>query len=168
MSKKRAFVQATNDEVGQARMQLIKKALDKIEAAKNQGFYLEAIAILESLIADRLESLISIVDKETGFQTLGNSIKKLKGIGSKFDKNFMKFIKKECSKEGNNILELMSDPTKTTIARVVRPELKNSRFFGKTGTSNNGMNNWFVGFDHVQLSVQLSPKQLWGSNCIWL
>jgi hypothetical protein len=93
MSKKRAFVQATNDEVGQARMQLIKKALDKIEAAKNQGFYLEAIAILESLIADRLESLISIVDKETGFQTLGSSIKKLKAIGSKFDKSFMKFIK---------------------------------------------------------------------------
>jgi hypothetical protein len=93
MSKKRAFVRTTNDEVGQARMQLIKKALDKIEAAKSQGFYLEAIAILESLIADRLESLISIVDKKTGFQTLGSSIKKLKAIGSKFDKDFMKFIK---------------------------------------------------------------------------
>ncbi|MGB0864121.1 MAG: hypothetical protein ACPG19_00655 [Saprospiraceae bacterium] len=133
MSKKRAVVESNNDEVGQARMKLIKNALDKIEAAKAQGFYLESIAILESLIADRLESLISLVDKETGFQTLGNSIKKLKSVGSKFDKSFTKFIKKELHPWKDNRNKALHEMVKLEANNLHEWETRYAKFEEEIG-----------------------------------
>jgi len=43
-----------------------------------------------------------------------------------------------------NVLNILTDPTKTTISHRVGNLLGNYKFFGKTGTSNGGMNNWFI------------------------
>jgi hypothetical protein len=54
---------------------LHKQAYARIEVAKQQGFYLEAITLIESLISDRLESRLSrLITPEYGFQTLGSLI----------------------------------------------------------------------------------------------
>ncbi len=75
MSKERAIRKSFKDEVGMARYELIKAAFDRIQDARDQGYYLEAITIIESMIADRLESAISDAENTNiGFQTLGSLI----------------------------------------------------------------------------------------------
>ncbi|MBL6989018.1 MAG: transglycosylase domain-containing protein [Bacteriovoracaceae bacterium] len=68
---------------------------------------------------------------------------------------YAKLINRECSKEDfeQSILNLLSDPSKTTIRKIVGSQLKNLKFFGKTGTSNNGYDNWFVFYDGSLLGV---------------
>lgn len=39
---------------------------------------------------------------------------------------------------------------KTTIRRIASPRLKAFHFFGKTGTTNNGFDNWFVAYDGMR------------------
>ncbi|MCB1206326.1 MAG: hypothetical protein KDN18_18845 [Verrucomicrobiae bacterium] len=68
---------------GQARRDLYAKSLERIAKAIEAGYALEAITLLESLIADRLESrLASIHDQKAEkrkFSTLGNLTQELKG-----------------------------------------------------------------------------------------
>lgn len=78
---------------------------------------------------------------------------------------YQKFITKECKLinledeefvkniANKSILYLLSDPSKTTISKVVGPLMKTSGFFGKTGTTNNGNDNWFIFFDGNKLGV---------------
>jgi len=67
---------------------------------------------------------------------------------------YRKFIINECKKNrGENILFLLSDPTKTTIGKIVGEKLRKLQFFGKTGTSNNGLDNWFLFYEGSQLGV---------------
>ncbi|PIK14281.1 transglycosylase domain-containing protein [Halobacteriovorax sp. JY17] len=73
---------------------------------------------------------------------------------------YKKVLKKECEEvsKGNKawedtILYVLSDPTKTTIKRIVSKNLEELKFFGKTGTSNNGYDNWFVFYDGWNLGV---------------
>ncbi|MCK5883295.1 MAG: transglycosylase domain-containing protein [Bacteriovoracaceae bacterium] len=75
---------------------------------------------------------------------------------------YRKFVIRECgtvrSENENlpfdrNLIYKMSDPNTTTIRKVVEGHLKNLRFFGKTGTSNNGLDNWYIAFDGKLLSV---------------
>ncbi len=68
---------------------------------------------------------------------------------------YSQFIKKECLDETqeDNILTIMADPTQTTIREVVDEEFAKLEFFGKTGTSNNGLDNWYVFFDGKSLGV---------------
>ncbi|MEH0860134.1 transglycosylase domain-containing protein [Halobacteriovorax sp. DPLXC-1] len=56
------------------------------------------------------------------------------------------FLEKECE-QGSQVYEALADPRKTTIRRMVKPALRDQHFFGKTGTSNNGFDNLFVGYD---------------------
>lgn len=73
---------------------------------------------------------------------------------------YKKVLRKECeevssgAKHWNDtVLNILSDPSKTTIKRIVSKNLKELRFFGKTGTSNNGYDNWFVFYDGWNLGV---------------
>ncbi|MCK5072100.1 MAG: transglycosylase domain-containing protein [Bacteriovoracaceae bacterium] len=72
------------------------------------------------------------------------------------------FIREECQRvlflkdsyrTYDSPLFLLSNPEQTTISKVVEKEMGGMRFFGKTGTSNNGHNNWFVFFDGSILGV---------------
>ena len=53
---------------------------------------------------------------------------------------------------------VLSNPGQTTIANAATGLIRERRFFGKTGTSSKGNDNWFVGFDGRYLSV------LWVGN----
>ncbi len=84
-------------------------------------------------------------------QLLGSLELSLKEL---FD-GYAQFIKKECLDENqdDNILTIMADPTQTTIREVVDEQFAKLEFFGKTGTSNNGLDNWYVFFDGKSLGV---------------
>lgn len=70
------------------------------------------------------------------------------------------FVQTECAKERDdsdlyerNLLYKMSDPKLTTIRQVVGEDMGQLAFFGKTGTSNSGLDNWYVAFDGRLISV---------------
>lgn len=73
---------------------------------------------------------------------------------------YAKFIKDECIdlnsgviNESTSPLLVQSYPDQTTIASAASLEAKEKQFFGKTGTSNNSNDNWFVGFDGRYLYI---------------
>lgn len=87
MAKSRGgFAQRTrprdSPEVRAARAELIGMAVVQTKKAIENGFYLEAIALLESLMADRIESILLRVHGEPPkLLTVGQGIKDLKDIG---------------------------------------------------------------------------------------
>ncbi len=96
--KERAERKAFKDKVGEARYELIKRAKERITEAKDNGYYLEAITILESLIADRLESILAKSEtNEKGFKALGRLIKKVKN-STTLDPGFKNLIETELDK----------------------------------------------------------------------
>lgn len=87
MSKTRAVSLPSND-IGKKRYELYKNVIERINQSCEQGFYLEAISLTESLIADRLESHMTFIKgKDFSFKTLERLIKEFKrhraDIGSK-------------------------------------------------------------------------------------
>ena len=50
-----------NPKIGKAKEQLFRSAFSRIDNSISRGFHLEAITITESLICDRLETLVSVV-----------------------------------------------------------------------------------------------------------
>lgn len=71
-------------------------------------------------------------------------------------KVYQKFLRSNCSRDENRVntlINTLSVPSMSTIRNVVDPKLRNSRFFGKTGTTNNGLDSWYIGFDGNQLIV---------------
>ena len=78
---------------------------------------------------------------------------------------YAKFIKDECFDILNKVIDestspllVLSHPDETTIAASAQAASKEKQFFGKTGTSNNSNDNWFVGFDGRHLFI------LWFGN----
>lgn len=71
--------------------------------------------------------------------------------------SFQEFTRRACAgpeaPERDILLDVLSDPEQTTVRRRVSKRMGAMRFFGKTGTSNNGQDNWFVGFDGAKLAV---------------
>ena len=68
-------------EVGRRRQELYKGAYARINDAMAAGYYLEAIALTESLLSDRLESRASYLrGRDFGFRTLGDLIKEHRRI----------------------------------------------------------------------------------------
>jgi len=64
---------------GTRRLLLFEAARDHIERSIELGFFCEAIAISESILADRLESRLSWLTKQNaGFKTLGRLLKELR------------------------------------------------------------------------------------------
>lgn len=73
--KKRRAVNLPGNPVGQQRHDLYTEAIDHIKNAIQKGFYLEAITLIESMIADRLESrLSSLKGEDYSHKTLGDLI----------------------------------------------------------------------------------------------
>lgn len=78
-NKERAIALPDND-IGRQRYELFKSTLGRINQARENSYYLEAIALIESLIADRLESYLTYIRNENfGFKTLEALIR---GFGS--------------------------------------------------------------------------------------
>ncbi len=65
---------------GTLRLRLFENARQHIEKSIAEGYHCEAIAIIESVITDRLESRLSYLKQTNiGFRTLGSAISELKG-----------------------------------------------------------------------------------------
>ena len=76
MAKERAVVKEPKDEIGMNKFELISTAYNRVKNCKEEDYYLEAITILESLIGDRMEAILSDTEGEQiGFQTLERLIK---------------------------------------------------------------------------------------------
>jgi len=75
VAKKKERVRALatpGSDIGIARHRLYRAGHDRIQQAIRQGWYLEAIALIESLLTDRLESRLSfLTGSNVAFQNLG-------------------------------------------------------------------------------------------------
>jgi penicillin-binding protein 1B len=73
---------------------------------------------------------------------------------------FNQYIRTECIKMADNeyhfersLMHLLSDHETTTISKVVFRELRQVPFFGKTGTTNKGLDSWYVAYDGKYIYV---------------
>ena len=73
---------------------------------------------------------------------------------------YLKFVSQTCSKVQSgqyefdqSILYYLSQADKTTISRVSSKLIQQMNMFGKTGTSNDGLDNWYVAFDGEQIYI---------------
>lgn len=73
---------------------------------------------------------------------------------------YLAFVKEECRKikaaervQDESVLFALSDPNLTTVEHAVDAVMQKLHFFGKTGTTNNGYDNWYVAFDGKNLSI---------------
>lgn len=80
MSKKK--IRATILDIpGQEKYEIIKAAISRYNTAIEHTFFLEATALMESLISDRLESRLGELKKEQiSFDTIGNLLNALRKI----------------------------------------------------------------------------------------
>ncbi|MFT6633496.1 MAG: penicillin-binding protein 1B [Bacteriovoracaceae bacterium] len=62
-------------------------------------------------------------------------------------------IKDKSLKFEETILYYMSVASETTISRLARNPLKSAYIFGKTGTTNQGLDNWYFAFDGKEVYV---------------
>jgi len=77
-TRARAIASKSNN-VGLARYHIYRQAYKRINQSIENGYYLEAITLIESLISDRLESRLSyLLKKDYSFKTLGALITKAK------------------------------------------------------------------------------------------
>lgn len=75
-SQRKRAIAMSGSTIGSSRYNLYKQAYSRINDATKQGFYLEAITIIESLVSDRLESRLSFLKGcDFSFKTLGGLIK---------------------------------------------------------------------------------------------
>jgi hypothetical protein len=66
---------------GQDRYEIIKTVMNRFNTAIEHAFFLEATALIESLICDRLESRLSeLTEEDVEFGTLGELLKRLNEI----------------------------------------------------------------------------------------
>ena len=72
--------------VGAMRYSLYKQAYTRIAEASEQGFHLEAISVIESLVSDRLESRLSFLKgHDFSFKNLGPLITEMRRLESDED-----------------------------------------------------------------------------------
>ncbi len=72
-----------NEGVEMTRYLLYKRAWQRINAAESAGFHLEAIALIESILSDRMESRASFLSgTNIGFKTLERLLKELRKLES--------------------------------------------------------------------------------------
>lgn len=94
--------------------------------------------------------------KEYPSELLGSmelSVSELRDVYAAFIKNECKKIKAGEREQNQSVLYALSDPNLTTVEHAVDAIMQKLRFFGKTGTTNNGYDNWYVAFDGKNLSI---------------
>lgn len=135
---------------------LLKTALQKskniplIRVASEVGF-----ENLEDKLSQRIPRLKTPLE-EFPAQLLGAielSLEEVFQAYSSFIKEKCYLVKNDEVKLENSILYYMSVAGETTISRIARPPLKDAYVFGKTGTTNNGLDNWYFAFDGKQIYV---------------
>jgi hypothetical protein len=96
------------------RYEIIKSAISRFNTAFEHSFFLEANALIESLICDRLESRIGeLTNESVEFGTLGNLLKKLNNIETDVElKNIM-----------NNVLNQWAGKRNIVIHQAAKIEL---------------------------------------------
>ena len=74
---------------------------------------------------------------------------------SEVTQTYRNFVQKRCFSKSEimSTIKILSDAKDTTLARMASDTFKRIKVFGKTGTSNKAMDNWFVGFDSKELFV---------------
>jgi hypothetical protein len=78
-------------DVGRLRYSLYRQAYARISEASKKGFISRAIAIIESLITDRLESRLTfLMDRDVSFKTLGNLIAEIRKM--EMDETFKQLV----------------------------------------------------------------------------
>lgn len=85
--------------------------------------------------------------------TVELSLKALSEVYKKFLITQCLELKREEKTFEELVIAQLSDPTKSTLAASVDSKLAQMKFFGKTGTTNNGLDNWLVVFDGRLLSI---------------
>lgn len=68
---------------GKSRAELYRQVAARMERALREGFWLEAISLQESMVADRLESLLEAVHGERNHRSLGaliSAARRLEGL----------------------------------------------------------------------------------------
>ena len=115
-----------------------------IRAAKDVGF-----ETLEKRMLDYFPNLLSPL-AEYPAQLLG-------AIELTFDElaeAYLKFFKRQCESfqtgkttYEESLLYYLAQADETTISRVAGDVIRQSLIFGKTGTTNNGLDNWYIAYD---------------------
>jgi hypothetical protein len=107
--KKTRAVNLPGSSVGKLRRNLYHQAFDHIANAMDNGFYLEAITLIESLISDRLESrLTQILGNDFSFRTLNDLIEQTrKNEPDEMLKNLVTIDLNEWRKQRNSSLHEM-------------------------------------------------------------
>ncbi|MBT3979950.1 MAG: hypothetical protein HOE90_01280 [Bacteriovoracaceae bacterium] len=108
---------------------------------------------LEALLALDIEGLKSPLS-EYPSQLIGAVELSVEQVAN----TYKKFLEAECYGRDENphngmVLDALKDPNITTLRKVISKRLKGFQFFGKTGTTNNGYDAWFVGFDGYRLAI---------------
>lgn len=115
-----------------------------VRATREYGF--DKIEIGLSKIISNLHTPLS----EYPAQLLGSVEMSIDELG----KAYQGFIEKSCAEiKRKPLIEALSDPKKTTIRHRVGKSLGQMKFFGKTGTTNSGFSNWFVGHNGDELFI---------------
>lgn len=112
---RKSKIRATNHDIaGIDRYEIIKSVISRFNTAIEHSFFLEATALIESLIFDRLESRIGeLTDKSVEFRTLGDLLKKLNTIESDVE---LKYIM-------NNILYKWAGKRNIVVHQAAKIEL---------------------------------------------
>lgn len=95
-SQRQRPVAEKNNTVGLQRYTRYRKVLRRYKEAMEQGFYLEAVTLMESIISDRLESTINHVSNNNhSYLPLGKLIKLFdeKEIKGKISEDFLTIVK---------------------------------------------------------------------------
>jgi len=128
----------------------LRKAIQKsrniplIRAAQEVGF-----ENLETRLIDYFPNLLTPLAQYPA-QLLGSIELSLSEIGQAY----LKFFKSQCetfergeSSYEESLLYHLAQAEKTTISAAAGKIIKQSLIFGKTGTTNNGLDNWYIAFD---------------------
>jgi penicillin-binding protein 1B len=117
-----------------------------VRVAHSIGF-----SFLENYLLQYIPNLKTPLE-EFPSQILGSIEMSIKEIAEVFEE----FMQKECQYYINdqpNVIQPIFEHGKTTVRYRVPNILKEVRFFGKTGTSNDGIDNWYVGIESNKVTV---------------